>query len=183
MEIEFKLQKWQPILTGLMVCVAFIIGVASPQSWVVCVVLLVVLFCISWIISQVIQEKCPKRTSQPGCDKCSISSSSSPSSNLLPILETNFNLRECAKQMILLEDHLNNSRKDCVDCKKKHMLTIEGLAEEGTGLNGSEQSKQDCEKTAQFVRDCEQDLISGVPNHVLSQKIRSYRKELMSKYF
>ena len=54
---------------------------------------------------------------------------------LFPIMDARFNLRECAKNMILLEDHLFHSGKQCEDCIKKHCLTIEALLEEGVTLD------------------------------------------------
>jgi hypothetical protein len=55
--------------------------------------------------------------------------------NLYPILDPRFNLREAAKNMILLEDHLFHYGKRCQDCILKHCLTIEGLLEEGITLD------------------------------------------------
>ena len=54
---------------------------------------------------------------------------------LFPIMDARFNLRESAKNMILLEDHLFHSGKQCEDCIKKHCLTIEALLEEGVTLD------------------------------------------------
>lgn len=45
------------------------------------------------------------------------------------------NLREIAKHMILLEDHLCNPERECRDCIGKHILTIEAFAEEGATLD------------------------------------------------
>jgi len=55
--------------------------------------------------------------------------------DLLPIMSPLFNLREVCKQMSLLEDHLNNPRKRCHDCIRKHFLTIEALFEEAISLD------------------------------------------------
>lgn len=54
---------------------------------------------------------------------------------LLPILNYKFNLREITKQIILLEDHLINEKKQCHDCIIKHFLAIEALSEEALTLN------------------------------------------------
>lgn len=54
---------------------------------------------------------------------------------LLPIMSPLFNLREICKQSALLEDHLNNERKRCPDCIRKHFLTIEALFEEAVSLD------------------------------------------------
>ncbi len=54
---------------------------------------------------------------------------------LLPVLDSNFNLREICKQCILLEDHLTQKEKRCEDCCIKHFLAIEALSEEALGLD------------------------------------------------
>lgn len=59
----------------------------------------------------------------------------SSNKDLEPVLEPLFNLREVAKQMILLEDHLFQLRRRCMDCIKKHSLTIEGFLEEAITLD------------------------------------------------
>ena len=46
-----------------------------------------------------------------------------------------FNIRETAKQLILLEDHLAHKAKHCVDCVSKHLLFAEGLLEEAVTLD------------------------------------------------
>lgn len=54
---------------------------------------------------------------------------------LLPIMSPLYNLREICKQVVLLEDHLNQPRKRCPDCIRKHFLTIEALFEEAVSLD------------------------------------------------
>ena len=54
---------------------------------------------------------------------------------LLPILHHKYNMREIVKQIILLEDHLINEKKQCHDCIIKHFLAIEALSEEALTLN------------------------------------------------
>jgi len=56
-------------------------------------------------------------------------------SNLYPLMNPLFNLREVGKQCILLEDHLNQPKKQCHDCIKKHFLHVEGLLEEANSLD------------------------------------------------
>ena len=55
--------------------------------------------------------------------------------NLYSIMDPRFNLREAAKNMILLEDHLSHRGKSCQDCILKHCLMIEGFLEEGITLD------------------------------------------------
>lgn len=54
---------------------------------------------------------------------------------LYPILDPMFNLREVAKHLILLEDHLFHSGKRCTQCIIKHLLTIEAFLEEAITLD------------------------------------------------
>jgi len=48
-----------------------------------------------------------------------------------------FSLREAAKQLILLEDHLHHAGKRCPDCIHKHQLAAEAFAEEAVTLRGA----------------------------------------------
>ena len=48
----------------------------------------------------------------------------------LSISDPRFNVREIAKQLILLEQHLLEKGKYCPDCITKHILTVEALADE-----------------------------------------------------
>lgn len=101
------------------------------------------------------------------------------------LLDPKYNLRECAKQMILLEDHLNNPDKRCEQCIMKHMLNIEGLAEEGISLAKTENPvcSEDCNSVAEQIRKCEQKFAEGNDPHSVAEEIREIRKPLMVKYF
>ena len=46
------------------------------------------------------------------------------------LMRPEFSARECAKQLILLEDHLSVPGKQCPDCVSKHRLAAEAFAEE-----------------------------------------------------
>lgn len=104
------------------------------------------------------------------------SNSGCGNSNLLPILETRFNLRECAKQLILLEDHLNNPKKQCNDCICKHFLSIEALAEEGAGINGTIDDKNKCNELAQIIRSCSKKYLQGTDSKEISEDLRQNKK-------
>jgi hypothetical protein len=101
------------------------------------------------------------------------------------ILDPKYNLRECAKQMILLEDHLNNPEKRCKQCIIKHMLNIEALAEEGISLvkNDDKICENDCIAVATTIKQDEKDFADGKDYHLIAQNIRESRKDLMQKYF
>lgn len=53
----------------------------------------------------------------------------------LSLMHPRFNLREVAKEMLLLAHHLTHPRKHCPDCIRKHLLTIEAYAEEAADLD------------------------------------------------
>lgn len=54
-----------------------------------------------------------------------------------PVSEPSYNMKQIAKQSILLEEHLIEKKKRCKDCIAKHFLHIIGLAEEAKCLAGS----------------------------------------------
>jgi len=117
--------------------------------------------------------------------KCSADTCGSES--LHPILDPQFNMREVAKQCLLLEDHLNNIKKRCFDCIRKHFLIVDGLIEEAIGL------EQDTPKRAEYRRmyiswlnfekryseaPLDSDNLDGI-----SKNIRVFRKPLVEKHF
>ena len=73
--------------------------------------------------------------------------------SLLPIMSPLYNLREICKQVALLEDHLNQPRKRCPDCIRKHFLTIEALFEEAISLDKDFEYGEHLDGKAQDVRD------------------------------
>ena len=107
--------------------------------------------------------------------------------DLHPILDPRFNMRETAKQCLLLEDHLNNKNKRCEDCIRKHFLTIDGFLEEAVSLE-KDNAKRD------YYRDLYKSWVrlekeySSNPKDTnsideISKKIRSFRKPLVEMYF
>ena len=99
--------------------------------------------------------------------------------DLLPILDPAFNLREIAKQMILLEDHLFQPRKRCEDCIHKHLLTIEALAEEAVTLDSERKYLNISEPLAEKARELKRLLDAGEPPDMVAQRIRETRKKLV----
>ena len=102
---------------------------------------------------------------------------------LLPIMDPAFNLRESAKQMILLEDHLSCAAKLCQDCVKKHLLMIEGLLEEALSLDMNGSYKQIVEQTLAKLRDAEKAWVNGQDPCIVSHTIRKIRKPLHTQFF
>lgn len=97
--------------------------------------------------------------------------------NLLPIMHPLYNLRECCKQMALLEDHLNNERKRCHDCIRKHFLTIEALLEEALSLDNKGKWTDLIQDKPEMVRNCQERWIDGDDEREIAQDLREVRKE------
>ena len=111
-------------------------------------------------------------------------------SQLYPIMDPKFNLREAAKNCILLEDHLTHEGKRCSDCIKKHCLIIEGLFEEGLTLDKKREHHQEFVKCITEFRTIFKKLADKLNNDnvtdedclIISQEIRKLRKPLCQKY-
>lgn len=105
-----------------------------------------------------------------------------PKQPLLPVMDARFNLREMVKQMILLEDHLFQARKNCPDCVFKHMMAIEALAEEAVTLDDDQTYRiEDThlgEEYAEFVRVQHQRILDGDPLYLIAMSFRKARKQL-----
>lgn len=110
--------------------------------------------------------------------------------NLYPILDPRFNLREAAKNMILLEDHLFHYGKRCQDCILKHCLTIEGFLEEGITLDKHRKYTKILDQSQSEFRMIFQKLSLKIKNKNLSdeeccqiaQEIRKIRKPLCQQF-
>lgn len=103
-----------------------------------------------------------------------------PIASLLPVMDPRFNLREIAKQMILLEDHLAQERKRCDDCIRKHFAFIEALAEEGCGLDPQGNYFKLCTDLQEFARRLHAELLLGLTTHeIAASYLRQVRKPLL----
>lgn len=122
-------------------------------------------------------ERCTGGDNSVGCKSCT---------DLLPVMDPMYNMREMSKQIILLEDHLFQSEKRCHDCICKHFLTIEALAEEAITLD-KDHKYPELETIPTKVRaitkkyvankkDPEQNIRTG-------QELRELRKSIMQKSF
>lgn len=103
--------------------------------------------------------------------------------SLLPIMHPLFNMREVCKQTALLEDHLNNERKRCMDCIRKHFLTIEALLEEAVSLDNKAKWADLLDGKVELVRECQARWIDGEEPCDIAQDLRAVRKELTPKCF
>lgn len=101
------------------------------------------------------------------------------SESLLPILDPAFNIREIFKQLVLLEDHLAQPRKRCVDCIWKHLLTAEALAEEGVTLDVERKHGAVLDGLAEKVRGLQRKVQDGQDMGDIASEARLLRKTLL----
>ena len=104
-------------------------------------------------------------------------------SDLLPIMHPLYNLREICKQCALVEDHLNNERKRCHDCIRKHLLTIEALFEEATSLDNNGKWADQIDGKAELVRQIQTRWIDGDDPREIAQELRALRKDFAPECF
>jgi len=105
---------------------------------------------------------------------------------LAPIMDQQFNIREATKNMILLEDHLFHDDRRCVDCVRKHCLTIEAYLDEAFGLDKRNAYTDNLNGVARdyksvsnaILSSCEKGLPSQDCAH-LGQRLRTLRKKMM----
>jgi hypothetical protein len=110
--------------------------------------------------------------------------------NLFPIMDPRFNLREAAKNMILLEDHLFHYGKRCHDCILKHCLTVEGFLEEGVTLDKKREYVKITNESLEEFRKIFAELAEKIKNKTLqdeecckiAQQIRKIRKPLCQQF-
>lgn len=82
-----------------------------------------------------------------------------------------------SNDMLLLEDHLEDSSKRCKDCIRKFFLSIETLAEERFG-NMDIRFGNSVQKLPDFIREIERQWSAGVDYSYVAQKIRNLRSFL-----
>jgi hypothetical protein len=127
-------------------------------------------------------------TDDDSCDmssKCSAKTCGSES--LHPILDPRFNMRECAKQCLLLEDHMNNVKKRCFDCIRKHFLIVDGLLEESVSLEQNIK-KRDYYRDLYlrwlgFEKQYAKNARDSNNLDEISKQIRVFRKPLVEEHF
>lgn len=102
---------------------------------------------------------------------------------LLPVWDPKFNIKEIIKQMLLLEDHMFQKDKQCGECIRKHILTIEGFAEEGITLDKNNNFTKQFMSVLDLTRKL-YDTFSQAKTHEevsdLAKDVRTLRKELMT---
>jgi len=101
----------------------------------------------------------------------------------MTVMDPQFNLREVAKQMILLEDHLFHAYKVCPDCIRKHLMTIEALSEEAVTLDKLGVYQGMAEALAEQARQWLEALTDGSKLLDVASQIRGIRKALVALCF
>jgi hypothetical protein len=103
-----------------------------------------------------------------------------------PLNSAEFNIREIAKQFLLLEDHLADDDKFCKDCVRKHLMMVEALAEEAVTLEPGSKWASTSKELANMSRDMMVAFSKGSGNGAragLGTKIRLVRKKLVEKVY
>lgn len=100
--------------------------------------------------------------------------------NMMPVFDYKHNLREIAKQIILLEDHIAHPEKRCNDCITKHFLSIEALAEEAVTL--CKEESEYLTHLPERIRVIQQLYLNGELKETLDN-LRGLRKEFMTCVF
>ena len=102
-----------------------------------------------------------------------------PGAVVRPLNSPLCNLREIAKQLLLLENHLFQPDKRCKECIAKHFLMCEALAEEALTLDKRQQYAIFFNKLANAFRQLHGELDKGKPVQEVAQSIRGIRKLAM----
>lgn len=93
-----------------------------------------------------------------------------------------FNAREASKQIVLLEQHLYDPQQRCVDCIRKHFLTIEALVEEARTLDKGN-AYHFLHSMPDKVRRLAAAYNAGVSPTKIATGFRIVRKQLVSQSF
>jgi len=171
--------KWQVVLLVVIAVMIYLVPIRSMNPLVLLGIVIIAYLVYSAILNT---WKCSSAENFEEEEKVCTGGCSS-NKKLLPIMEPEFNLYECAKQLILLEDHCNNPGKRCEDCIKKHFMTIEALAEEGASLDKKGTCRGECNDLANKIRYVKKEMLSGKDLSEIAQELRQIRKPLMVKYF
>jgi hypothetical protein len=105
-----------------------------------------------------------------------------------PVNDPDYNMRNIAKQSILLEEHLAEKNKYCIGCITKHFLHIIGLAEEGVWLAGVDLAKFPLlEGSPAFYQDLMNAWVNDKHNEAFVKEIlaalRERRRQIIDSYF
>jgi len=120
-------------------------------------------------------------TEEPKCNKKNCGA-------IDPVSDPSYNMKNVIKQTILLEEHLAEKNKYCIDCIIKHFLHCQGLLEEAIWLS--------CKNVEKYPYLSEGDVLykelfdlwlKNQKNEekikYILEKLRTFRKKLVEKYY
>lgn len=103
-----------------------------------------------------------------------------------PLHDPRYNMIQIVKESLLLEDHLQEPKKQCKDCIVKHLLKIIALQEEAVSLAGTKINDYPLLKNNSLLYPALFELLERnfTPQTYtkLAQKIRERRKQLTKLY-
>lgn len=102
---------------------------------------------------------------------------------LLDVFDPRHNLREMAKELLLLEDHLAQPAKHCPDCIRKHLLKAEALAEEAVQLDKDGSMRSRLVPLPGQIRNIQRAFLADTDRNKLQQEVRVLRKQLSKESF
>lgn len=102
---------------------------------------------------------------------------------LLNVFDPRHNLREIAKEFLLLEDHLAQPAKHCPDCIRKHLLKGEALAEEAVQLDRDGSQNARLSPLPGQIRNLQRAFLADTDRIALQQDVRTLRKQLSKESF
>ena len=96
-------------------------------------------------------------------------------------MDCRLNLYDVCCQCCLLQEHLENPRRRCKDCQKKHFLTISGLLNEACALNDPSGIKKKISINDLYLefQNLHRRYENGDNQNVLAQEVRKFRKKLV----
>lgn len=108
----------------------------------------------------------------------------------MSLMDPKHNLREIAKQLILLEDHMAHKPKRCIDCITKHYLMTEGLLEETITLDKAGTHVEEVREITERVKPAVMKIIDLIKSNKINdaayqdacQTLREVRKAIALKY-
>ena len=129
------------------------------------------------------------RSGDDNCPDCK-STICTCDNRLDPLMDPRYNLREVAKQLILLQDHLAFKKKRCQDCISKHVLGIEALLEEAVTLDNNAEYTELITDALKTFKKCMKPVLQQIAKkqlsndvcHQASQTLRQLRKPLCMNY-
>lgn len=92
-------------------------------------------------------------------------------------MDPDTNVVDAYKELGLLEDHLIKPDRYCPDCIRKHLLKVEGLADECVSLGGD----GTCQSLALAAREWRARLMQGEELRSVARSVRQLRKEIGRK--